>query len=936
MKKKLIYYSLCVLIANLAIIGFISLRISSSTLRKSVSETNLSIVRQTMENIDFLLEVVERETINAFEGIDFNSFLDKAKDPDLRIQVENSKQVTRMIAQFISVVSDVESIYIVGENGVILSNASVDSVQFDVGKFRKQLGHSDGRLLWTYTSVESYTLVTKNVGLSKAIFDSEGAYSGFVVMLLKEKTLLNLYPEADIKKMMLADENDTIISSNEKKFVGTPIQSVFDLRTTSRARSGARVESPANEIKVLDNERYFITSIDSNYTQWRLFIATPYTDILRVLLTEEKRLAVWMLSGFLGFVALMVWLATDLMKPLRKLNRTLDAMNGLDDEFHKLEPPPDKRKMFRSFKKVNFKTRLALVLTISILVPVILLIALSYQFTQRIVEKKAVEAVALNSEQIKKRVESYVGNLEQTIYYFYTNNEFIEVMGQYAHSAYFPDGDAAATIRETAEYAMKQKKEVFYIDIYNAGFKQLYVSQTRDPKFSYPPLDAAALDSNRWMDTYKDYYNEHLFTFFKRIADFTDSNDQGYVLITAKEAFLEQNYSNSENGNDETYIINGQGVIMSSVNKNKIGRSLEEPYLKLIDSSKYESFEEGHHADQEFLLAHYVVGNTGWRLVHISSLQYVNDSMEQIFFYNLLVLLISALAIGLFILRYTARISKPVDRLTREVVSFANQLFEYEQERVKGNELEQLRINIYKLISKIDKLIKEVYEIGIKNNKAELNKKEAELAMLQAQINPHFLYNTLDIIRWKSIILADGENEVTDIVETLSDYFRLSLSKGKRMITIAEEIQHVRSYMKIMGFRYMDKANLEISVPEELQEFLIPKITLQPIVENALYHGIKHREGTGVIRISGSFGREALELEIFDDGVGIPPDQLEALKQNGFEAGGYGLKNVQQRIRMLFGEPYGIGMDSVFSEYTKVIIRIPYTKNDGDAIRGEL
>lgn len=134
----------------------------------------------------------------------------------------------------------------------------------------------------------------------------------------------------------------------------------------------------------------------------------------------------------------------------------------------------------------------------------------------------------------------------------------------------------------------------------------------------------------------------------------------------------------------------------------------------------------------------------------------------------------------------------------------------------------------------------------------------------------------MEIIRWKSIILSGGESEVTDIVETLSDYFRLSLSKGKRMITIAQEIEHVRSYMKIMGFRYMDKASLEISVPEEMLAFLIPKITLQPIVENALYHGIKHREGKGNIRISGD-------------------------------------------------------MESVYSEFTKVIIRIPFTKKDGDA-----
>ena len=149
----------------------------------------------------------------------------------------------------------------------------------------------------------------------------------------------------------------------------------------------------------------------------------------------------------------------------------------------------------------------------------------------------------------------------------------------------------------------------------------------------------------------------------------------------------------------------------------------------------------------------------------------------------------------------------------------------------------------------------------------ELNLRAAELRVLQEQINPHFLYNTLDNIIW----LAESKDteQVVRMVSSLSSFFRTTLSKGREFITVKEEEQHIRSYLEIQQFRYRDILEYEIAIPEELYEYEIIKLTLQPLVENALYHGIKNKRGGGHIRVSGALCQDVMIFKVQDDGIGM-------------------------------------------------------------------
>ena len=205
--------------------------------------------------------------------------------------------------------------------------------------------------------------------------------------------------------------------------------------------------------------------------------------------------------------------------------------------------------------------------------------------------------------------------------------------------------------------------------------------------------------------------------------------------------------------------------------------------------------------------------------------------------------------------------------------------------------------------------------------------RRAEFELLQAQINPHFLYNTLDAIVWSAE--SEDEEQVIRMTRSLSDFFRVSLSKGREEISIREELVHVHSYLKIQQIRYQDILTYDIAVDDKYLDSRIPKITLQPLVENALYHGIKNKRGGGFIHISAYDCENGFVICIEDNGAGMDEKRLAKVReglvnQAPEESEIYGLYNVNERIRLDFGTGYGISIQSEQNCGTKVLVNLPF------------
>ena len=265
-------------------------------------------------------------------------------------------------------------------------------------------------------------------------------------------------------------------------------------------------------------------------------------------------------------------------------------------------------------------------------------------------------------------------------------------------------------------------------------------------------------------------------------------------------------------------------------------------------------------------------------------------------------------------------ITRPIRKLSEVTDQVAKGDLTVRSDIRTGAEVGMLSDSLNTMIDKINELLEQV-------KKEQIRLRKAEFELLQSQINPHFLYNTLDTIVW--LAEAGEQKKVVKMVGSLSEFFRTSLNQGKDIISIKEELQHVRSYLEIQQVRYQDILQYDIQVEEELYKYLIPKITIQPLVENALYHGIKNKRGVGKIIISGRREEDHFSILIEDNGIGISEERLSQVRagvKNKVSTGKdiYGLYNVNERIRLNFGEKYGIFIESTYGKGTVVSVILPY------------
>ncbi len=269
-------------------------------------------------------------------------------------------------------------------------------------------------------------------------------------------------------------------------------------------------------------------------------------------------------------------------------------------------------------------------------------------------------------------------------------------------------------------------------------------------------------------------------------------------------------------------------------------------------------------------------------------------------------------------------ITSPIESLSKVTDQIANGDLSVRSEVGGGPEVTALQESVNGMLDQINELLGQITEEQIRLRKAEFQ-------LLQSQINPHFLYNTLDAIIW--LAEAGNREQVVSMVKSLSDFFRTSLNQGRDIIPLRDELSHVRSYLQIQQVRYQDILTYEIDVEESLHSYLIPKITIQPLVENALYHGIKNRRGGGSIRIVGTRAEDCFFIEVIDNGAGMNEERLSQV-QSGIhnrreqEKEIFGLYNVNERIRLHFGAPYGISIESKENEGTTTKICLPYKAED--------
>ncbi len=372
------------------------------------------------------------------------------------------------------------------------------------------------------------------------------------------------------------------------------------------------------------------------------------------------------------------------------------------------------------------------------------------------------------------------------------------------------------------------------------------------------------------------------------------------------------------------FIIDGMGNIIYHPKHELIYSGIRDEAIDLILAS-----EDGHVSTMEdYRVKNYIVSTSeysGWKVVgavYEDELNPYDQITQQI--YLLLIGLSLALAILISVI-ISRNFLHPIKDLSDGMYRFKHGDLDTVVDIHSENEFGELAESFNDMTKRIKNLVET-------NKQSEQAKRRFELKSLQAQINPHFLYNTLDSIVWMAE--AEMNDEVVEMTDSLAKLFRISINRGSEFVTVAQELEHIESYLKIQKLRYGEKLNYEIEADQSLLTCRIVKIIIQPIVENAIYHGIKKLATPGMIWIQVKDLGDRIEIMIQDNGVGMEEETMQKLlnrhAHTGTSKGGIGVNNVDQRIKLYYGDEYGVHIESEVFEGTTITLTVPkvYAKEE--------
>jgi two-component system sensor histidine kinase YesM len=404
-----------------------------------------------------------------------------------------------------------------------------------------------------------------------------------------------------------------------------------------------------------------------------------------------------------------------------------------------------------------------------------------------------------------------------------------------------------------------------------------------------------------------------------------------YITACLRQGELKNYLTNAYTSFDKIFIIdrNGENILNYTEDDREAVLSFSSPELESGNSLSKEIV----YGDKPYFVSCTRMPVSGWKIYTVKSAYSFFEHLKTLRRFILVVLALSAVAGILLAALFSHSITRPLFRLVSIMDKTPDSGLGVEFNWPYNDEIGILARSFNYMVRKINQLVVEL-NIKIEALKAEeenvrreqQQKRMAELKALQAQINPHFLYNTLNTISWYATDQDAGEIAV--ISSALGKFFRIALSRGHEFILIREEIAHVLSYLEIQSIRYKSKLDYSVEIPEEIADYPIIKLILQPLVENALYHGIKPKEGKGYIRITGEGQGGRIILHVCDNGIGMEASKLEMINDNLSRGiipsdSGYGIYNVNERLRLYYGEAWGLRLEKGETGGIRALVTLP-------------
>jgi len=571
----------------------------------------------------------------------------------------------------------------------------------------------------------------------------------------------------------------------------------------------------------------------------------------------------------------------------------------------------------RYIRKFKIRNRIAIVLLLGLFLFSIVIFQVSKSVSQNVIHNYLYDYISLSQKEMMVGIELLIDAVNMFAVRMLVNQDIYSLFNN-----------------EQLSYHEKEEKLVYILDeflIYKNTIGAIVIATEDGKLYSYStdgviiqePDDIyiKQLESSQtsvWGPILKDMEGNSYILLGRKYRNFYTGQNLGYLILYIRETALLDIYADIVGKWGHSFILMENGYIVSHPDKDKVGKIV-------IDDDIYHSTQDFDYKitvyeGEPTILAIYSLGERleriglNWKIVSIISEKRLFQVIDNIKMYVFLMEIAITIIVILVSTRIAYTITKPIVSLRDHVNKLGNGKTDVVLSTNAKDEIWELENSFNKMVVRIQDLIE-------RNNQEKEKQKEMELIALQAQINPHFIYNTLDAIGWMAKLKK--ETEIERMVMALSTFFRTSLHKGEQYIMVKEEIELVESYVTIEKMRFPEKFDIIYNISDEIRDCLMLKIILQPLVENAIKHGISEKEGKGLITINGYAEDEDLVFEVIDDGVGFDVCTKEfQAAYNHIKRSGYGLRNVDERIKLEYGDDYGLKFESEKGKGTRVYVRL--------------
>lgn len=574
------------------------------------------------------------------------------------------------------------------------------------------------------------------------------------------------------------------------------------------------------------------------------------------------------------------------------------------------------------------KSIIILSFTILVIIPTMILSLVPYVISSDIIKSKIisnttefVERINFAAEKQTTKMESYINKisvdpqiqniLKETDFTTYNYNlwSINEALDDYIHSIFLEEVASVNVLLVDIQQGYYYFKDRIYSDESILRQSKWY----QDTLNLDTPINWIGM---QFVPIYTDS-NSYAFITAKKILDSRNFDCIGVVYISYSLPYFESILP-STSESEELYIINSDGRLLLSSAKSQEMPNLTEEENNLLLSNKSGTFEKLIN-DKEYIFVYSSPNQHGWKTISKVPLVELMGDLDQIKMYTTLLILLCLILFLYFILYVFFRISRPLQYM---VNSLDNMDENFDVEMINN---QSSFYELAKLKSDISHMVDKSKATSEKLINTEISKKKIEIQKLQAQINPHFLYNTLTSIKY--IAILNNQNKISQLITSLIKLLRNSINREGLFITIQQELENLRNYIYIQNVVYEDKIQFDFILDETLNDILIPNFILQPLVENCIFHGINPNDEKGIITIQNYLENNNIVFVIKDNGVGMDEEQVQQLfskksrDKNSFT--GIGIKGVNDKIQLICGYEYGLEIESLKDVGTKFIITLP-------------